>query len=390
MKFISFGDLRKKLLGNSSFKSLVVCATVIAGALGTVACDPAADHVLSTADKVADMHWLFSIFRNNYAPLEYKESRNGYNIERLQQVYMAKAKRAKTNDEFYRVMAQFVAEFEDAHTGGSITPASLPGQATIAYLGISGVRDGKNFRVTEILASIDKDNFPISVGDKITEVDGMPVFEYIDRNLVPYRNFGNDMANKTIHMKNLFTRMSLTLPIPEKDDVKLTIQTLLGNKPKRVSLPWIKKDLYDFKLERALFEASKNSGAKSLRVEDPHSSQELALSILDQRGIPMSVSDLIDRYKGRGSKNFLNTFKLSAPSAIELSNAKPKAEDAPVTGFKALQLERTIPDGAVAIADANSFPAYVYSTGTGRAKKRIGYVRIASFEVDASKDDAVK
>ncbi|MFL5814546.1 MAG: S41 family peptidase [Bdellovibrionia bacterium] len=394
MAIFSFGSIRKNLIRNASFKSLVVCATVIAGALGTVACDPAADHVLTTEDKVADMQWLFSIFRNNYAPLEYKEARNGYDIERLQKVYMTKAKRTKSNDEFYRVMAQFVAEFKDAHTAGSISPASVPGQAKIAYLGISGVRDGKNFRVTDIIPSIDRSNFPIEVSEKITAIDGVPLFEYIDKNLVPYRNLGNDLANKTVHMKNLFTRMSLTLPIPEKDDVKLTVQNPITGKTRTVTLPWIKKDLYDFKLERALFDASRKTDAKTLSVSDPHTGGELSLAILDQRGVPMSVKDLIETYQGGGKKDFLQTFKLQTPSAIELTTKKSGPETAPM-GMEKLKTERAIPEGAISIEDAKAFPAYVYAmdvkdaNGKVRAKKRVGYVRIAEFEVQVPEQVAV-
>jgi C-terminal processing protease CtpA/Prc len=396
MAFLNLNAFNRTLFKLSSFKPFIVCVTLMAGVLGSAASYPAADHVLTVEDKVADMQWLFSIFRNNYAPLEYKESRNDFNVEKLQKSYMTRAKRTKTNDEFYRVMAQYVAEFKDAHTGGSVTPAFVPGQATIAYLGISGVRDGYFFRVTDILSSIDKNNFPIEVGERITEIDGVPLFEYIDKNLVPYRNLGNDLANKTVHMKNLFTRLSLNFPIPEHDDVKLTVLNPSTGKLRNVTLPWIKKDLYDLRLERAIIDLARRGPSKSLSVVDPHTMDELSLAILDQRGVPMSADELMGIHHGAIKKPFLETFKLATPSSIELTNKKPAQSEPTPKGMDALRLERAIPSTAISIEEAKNFPAYIFTVdvknanGKGFSKKRTGYVRIAAFEVDVPEDVAVE
>jgi C-terminal processing protease CtpA/Prc len=359
-------------------------------AVAQLGCDPAADHLLSAEEKEADMKWLYSIFSNNYAPLEYKEALFGFNFQELKKKYLTKAKRTRTNEEFYRVMAQFVAEFGDAHTGGSVTPNQLPGQAQVAYLGFTGVRDGINFRVTKILPTIDQHQFPIKINDVITKIDGIPVFEYIDRFLVPYRNLGHPLANKTAHMANLFTRMSLMLPMPEKDDVKLTVERPIMDPAeppvRKIILPWIKKDLYDFKIEQAIYQASKNK-SDALTVVDPATHKELKIEILDQRGMPIPLATLLDSYKAH-KRAFLDSFELIVPTSIAFESTTPDdfaASKQEETGIKKLAKERNIPADAISIEEAKTFPAYIYSVPVKdkyqrvRGRKNVGYIRIDTF-----------
>jgi C-terminal processing protease CtpA/Prc len=64
-------------------------------------------------------------------------------------------------------------------------------------------------------------------------------------------------------------------------------------------------------------------------------------------------------------------------------------------GMEKLKAERAIPDGAISIEEAKTFPAYVYAmdvkdaNGKVRGKKRVGYVRIAEFDAPMGEDNAV-
>lgn len=375
-----------------SLRAIGVHAVLLLALFNLTACDPAADHTLSASEKEADMKWLFSIFNNNYAPQEYKEKLHGFDFEKLKKTYLARAMRTKSNDEFYRLMARFVAEFRDAHTGGTIAPSNLPGQAQIAYLGISGVRDGEAFRVTDILGSINRAGYQIKIDDRITKINGMPVFEYIDKVLVPYRDLGNSLANKTLHMNDLFMRVNVNTPIPEEDSVKLTVERSVGDGPKvrDVTLPWIKKDLYDFKIDRALFEASQKK-TSVLTIADPNSADLLELAILDQRGAPIEISKLIETFNGKVP--FHESFRLVSPSTISLKSIGADGEQ-PLTGSAKLAKERSIPANAITMEEAKFYPAYMYSIdvkdaqGKVRGKRQVGYIRIEAF--DASADEAIK
>jgi C-terminal processing protease CtpA/Prc len=376
-----------------SFRAIGVHAVLCLTILNLTACDPAADHTLSASEKEADMKWLFSIFGNNYAPLEYKEKLHEFDFEKLKKTYLSRAMRTKSNDEFYRLMARFVAEFRDAHTGGTIAPSNLPGQAQIAYLGISGVRDGETFRVTDILGSINRAGYQIKIDDRVTKINGMPVFEYIDKVLVPYRDLGNSLANKTLHMNDLFMRVNVNTPIPEEDSVRLTIERSVGEGPKvrDITLPWIKKDLYDFKIDQALFRASQQK-TSVLTVADPSSADLLELAILDQRGAPIEISQLIQAFEGKVP--FHESFRLISPSTISLKSIGAAGEQ-PLTGSAKLAKERSIPANAITMEEAKFYPSYMYSIdvkdakGTVHGKRQVGYVRIEAFDA-SSADEAIK
>ncbi len=376
-----------------SLRSVTMLA--VAAAMIT-ACDPAADHVLSGEEKEADMKWLFSIFSNNYAPMEYKESKEGMKFAELKRLYLTRAKRTKTNDAFYRVMYQFVAEFQDAHTAGSIMPANLPDQAKIAYLGFNGVRDGSSFRVTELFPTISKTDFALQVGDKITHIDGQSVYDYIDANLTPQRNVGSPLANKTMHMYNLFTRLSLNYPMPNKDNVRLTVERASpapgAPKVQHVTLPWIVRDLFDFRLDQALVKATQTD-SKALVVKDSETHRDMQIQILDQRGEPMSVSSLINPFRGTPA-DILRSFKVSTPTSIALSAADTEKKPDPV-GVEKLKLERTVPANAISIEEAKIYPSYFYTIdikdgkGKVRGHKKIGYIRIADFEPRDTEEHAI-
>jgi hypothetical protein len=122
------------------WKVLGVMGVVLAG---LTACDPVPRRTLSAEEKAADMAWVYSQFGENYAPLELKQKLYGFDYEELKVRYLEAAKATKTNDEFYRLMMKFVAEFKDAHTSAALTNASLPNRAQTAFLGFSGIRHGE-------------------------------------------------------------------------------------------------------------------------------------------------------------------------------------------------------------------------------------------------------
>src|SRR5690606_33291309 len=187
-----------------------------------IGCDPVPGRDLSESEKRADMEWLFTKFDHNYAPLEYKIEKYGFDYEQMKAEYMQRALATRSNEEFYQVALEFVAQFKDAHTSARLTPSNLPGRTQVAYLGFSGVRMGEALLVRELLPTIKPNSaYPIRPMDLITKINGMPLRQYILENMVRLKDLGSEESNVTAHMNGIFNRTSLTHQLPAEADVTL-------------------------------------------------------------------------------------------------------------------------------------------------------------------------
>ncbi len=388
--------------------------------LSLSACDPVPSKALTASQKETDMRWMYAIFDENYAPLEYKISRYGFNYEELKTKYLALATATTTNEEFYLVMKRFIAEFKDAHTSGSLNDGGYPNRSKIAYLGFSGKRKGDSFIVTEVLPTLKKSgsHFPIQEGDEITALDGKPLSEWILKHAVGIENLGHEDANLTYHMNRLFTRVSLSQEFPSSTSAVLTIQKtgLMGLLKKRlrdeledqlgielpgdagevsqVTVPWIIKDVYDFKKEQK--EASK-SGSKSSSLEDEEEATSGYFALKDPGdgalsfvgftnfdGTFQSPSWFSPQSIHRGLHGFLDSFYLpnqveSWTSNIALDgDGRPMAAvETPLSKFKKL---RAIPQEVRWItSDDATFPTYVSQEQDGRYLKLVATMYLPSF-----------
>lgn len=379
----------------------LLCALVLPMALILTGCDPVPGKNLTAAQKAEDMQWLFSRFEEYYAPREYKEQRYKFDYEKLKAEYLQEAINTKSNDEFYSVMQKFVAEFHDAHTSLTFTPSPLPGRAQIAFLGITGKRLGDNFLVTEILPIIKPQDMPIKVGDRITHINGKPIIKYIDKELAPYRNYGNPESNHTLLMGPLFTRISLQFPIPKDPTIELTVVSDISGpsapSSRNIALPWIVKDLRDFKIEQSWAKAklSKSSRQSALWVplENEATGQAIEIALVDQNGDAITFEDF-ESLK-QGEKGILENYKFISIQGWTANKeaVRKKKNQSP---FEKLKTKSWVADNALPIVSAQIFPAYVTSVDvkdpkTGKptgAKKLVGTIRIDSFSYpDSSVED---
>ena len=219
------------------------------------ACIDSPRRQLSSAERSADMAWVFSKFDHNYAPKKYKEDLHSFNYEQLKEHFMAEAQKDQSNEEFYRLVHQFVAHFKDAHVSASMQISPLPGRSRIAYLGFKGVRQGNHLVVTQLLPTIKSANFPIKVGDQISALNGQSLIQSVEGDLLPYLNTGHQQANYTILMNVLFTRSLNQFPEPTADTATLSV--LRRGVTEEVQLPWIIKDAAAFNAEqKAAIQAS--------------------------------------------------------------------------------------------------------------------------------------
>ncbi len=372
------------------------------------ACDPVPVKQLSAEQKVADMMWLYSQFDENYAPLDYKIKKYSIDYEKSKSDFISFAKATKSNEEFYLLMNQFVAQFRDAHTSTSFSYGGLPGRAAISYLGISGKRKEDHFVVRELLPTFNtgKTHFPIQNGDEISHMDGEPLTQIIKKDLVPTEDLGQSESNLTYHMGRVFTRLSTSsfgtgrqnavLKIvkrnytnQEKLEIEQNEDRVVRDWEKKdvnieVTVPWVTKDLFYFRTEQSQAVALKiSSFSDEKKIETTVKSSLMNLadffsisgnnggvsSVLGLRGfdgslkLPSSFFSKIVR--GVNGYNYLNTFYF--PNQVEswTSDLTLNENGIPLTGVtnqSIFKKVRYIPPHARFITSENAtYPAYVAS-----------------------------
>lgn len=317
------------------------------------ACSPAPRHTLTTEEKLADLQWIYSTFSENYAPLEYKMSRFGFRFDQLKKETDQAAIATKTNEEFYMVMHGFVAKFRDAHTSSALTDAGLPGRTQVAYVGFGGKRLGNGLLVTSLLPTMRDGAYPIKLGDKIEKVNGKSLKELVDGQSTQVRNLGQSESNYTALFNRYFSRDSLSAPIPTETDMTLTVSR--EGRSFEVTVPWIKKDLYDFAIEQATADRKSASNEKGASIF------EIGLNALQGKLdlIPKAYRNIVRGEGFRFAKSFIyvddrpNWMSNLLTGYQDRLNGK---EETPTDELKAL---RVVTPSALFVPGSAIYPTYV-------------------------------
>lgn len=383
----------KNIFENIQIHSLLGRGLVFAGLSMMVACDPVPRRQLTAEEKQADMLWLYSKFGENYAPMKYKEELHGFDYQQLKEDYLAKAAETENNNEFYALVHEFVANFKDAHTGATLTVSYRKDRTELAYLGFAGRRNGDVFEVTEMAPTHSEQSaYPISVGTKITKIDGVPLKQYVDEQATRYLSLGQPESDYTLHMgSRLVTRISTRTALPTADDVTLTITD--GETESEVTVPWVKKDVYSYVKDMTAAASQKNGSAESANEAEEQETesfinidgQQLPFALLDFSG--QAINFAKQGQKAVASfKDRIDNFKLNVPVASWTMNEASIANFKDVKGtamFDALKKVRSVPDTALAVPSAQVWPAYIWLETIGDKKVWMGYVNIYSFSVFA-------
>jgi hypothetical protein len=385
------------IVRNFSFSRSASVISLLGGLLFT-ACSPAPRHLLSVAEKKADLVWLFSQIDQNYAPLQYKESKYKFTFETLKPKYLAEAETTPTNESFYRLMNRLVAEFHDGHMSTTLLSSNLPNRTNVAYLGFDGVRSGNNLLVQKLLPTITEESkYPLKVGDQIVKLDGKTLPEIIKSDFVPYRNVGQDESNLTIQMPKIFNRYSLAHEMPTTRDANLTV--LRGGTEISIRLPWVIKDLYKFTSEQK--EAA--SGATTVSTVGALTADEffkLGVDLISGKNtmVPKLVNLISRTAPGFNFKNSFLYFD-ETPTWNDRLLSKIVAEGLKKTEptLAEFKRERTMPPGALLIDPAATYPTYLWAEKildkdkkpTGQVKL-LSYMYLNTFSPDGEEDDILK
>jgi hypothetical protein len=238
---------------------------------------------LNKVEKQADIEWLFGTFERNYAPTEWKKTKNGVDIAKVKQECIEQSDKLERGDEFIALLANCVSRFQDAHTKTLANGTVLPENLMVAFLGFqtsainydpsevtSGTAtqpshtdsthtgaasadknpDGHQFalKVEKLLATTKDPNFPVKANDLIVTVNDQPVKEYLLKKLVPYQDLGNEASSLVAVARSFPTMISSTVGYPKEDSIYF--QVLRAGKIIEISLPWTKKDFLIFQKEQ--------------------------------------------------------------------------------------------------------------------------------------------
>ncbi len=397
--FLGLGGFMNRFGAISAFYKLFAALVVFAL---LQACSAAPRHQLTNEEKTADLYWLFSQFNENYAPLAYKQQRYGFTFDGLKTQYLQQAQTTKTNEEFYLLMHRFVAEFRDAHTASSLSASTLPARTFVAYLGFDGARSGNALLVQKLLPTISADsNYPIKVGDKITKLDGVPLIDIVRQEFINYRNLGQDESNLTYHLPKIFSRNSLAQALPTRENAVLTVTR--DSKELTITLPWVVKDLYTFTREqRDAADAKKKTSLPSTFLGHLDESVFFKLGFQQLNGeikITPRIAKWLTRempgYRYQDSFVFVDT----APTWASRMLSQILAEASGDTGtpVEELKKERNVPDNAIFIDSAKTYPTYVTMESMldkdgkpTKEKKAVAYIYLNTFSPSTAEDDVVK
>lgn len=359
-------------------------------------CDPVPRRTLNNDEKAADLEWVYSIFGENYAPLDYKQKRLNFNFEQLKKETLDKSKTTQNNDEFYTILYEFISHFEDAHTSGALTNSSLPNRAQIAYLGFSGKRVGDFLLVEKILPTIDEKIYPIKKGDKITKMDGLDLKSKINSELLKYRNLGFNEANFTFHMNKLFTRVSTQNGLPSLSESQLTV--VRDDKTFDLTLPWIKKDLAQFQKDQIKKSDAndKNSEENYMMVSSNGEGSPLfKFRFLSFNGKVEYPFFNLNQILNSNRKTFLDAFKVLDLFATWEIFSDQKTEEKEPTGLELIKKTRNVPENAIYLDHSETYPAYVSMEKTfdleGKTTKNkvlVGTILLDTFSPIANQDAA--
>lgn len=186
---------------------------------------------LTTAQKLSDLNSLVGTIKSGYGPLKYKEKTLGINIDMLAREYAEKIEATKTNGDFYYLLVQFVAEFQDSHFGASL-PTTHRSKLNIS----TDYVDGKVLIEAINREKLSEEKFPFEKGDEIVTFNGKPVQEEINK-LIPYMGQGFKLTAQRKATMMLVSRNGAKVPV-QTGTVTLGIKRFKTRMISDVELNW--------------------------------------------------------------------------------------------------------------------------------------------------------
>jgi len=160
---------------------IILLATIVFTSLSSKAqIDTVAN--LSDADKIYGLSKFWKEVSYNFAFFDHAK----VNWDSTYQAYIPKILATKSTWQYYQVMTQFCALLKDGHTSVGF-PYGLQHKSRYKWIDIENFN--KRFYVTNIPVQF-KDKVPL--GSELVNVDGMPVMEYMGKQVIPFLSASTD------------------------------------------------------------------------------------------------------------------------------------------------------------------------------------------------------
>ncbi len=387
--------------------------------------DPFPNFPLTKEEMIADIKTVFGHYRTNYALLPYKLQSVDYRAEHVglkgkkgllfrgphvkninagewrayKSINQLESKVTRmiesgaiTTQRYPSLVQEVVASMEDAHNSFSYLPNNMPplpgyqDNSQLAYVGVFVERRGENALVKEIhplMSASDEFIRKIAPGDEITHVNGMTIRKYINTEISRFRSLGKEESNMDFLINSIFNRSSLRHELPAVgSDLVVTIKDK-GD----LVLPWKIRSYSEFNYK--LNELKENPF--KLNVRHKPTGKVFPMVFVQSNGYPvnlyraMGLEKEVDLDNPRKSR--LDFMAFNEYSTISTNWQKYEAR-LNATGRDILENEgRYIPENALFLSEANTYPAYVYvkrmPDGT---TKNVGYIRIGTFSPQAPEE----
>ena len=190
---------------------------------------------LTPDQRAFEMQSLAATYARNYAPYEWKKQLYNFDLFDLRP-WVARARAAKDDIEFFEIASEYVASLRDTHTSYFL-PSTF-----VASTGLhADLYDGK-----VVIDSINRTllplaRFPFQIGDEIISADGRPAEELVTY----YRKFsysGNERSARRLAALRLVSRAQATIPrAPEVgQNLVLVLKRQSLGTEETFTIPWNK------------------------------------------------------------------------------------------------------------------------------------------------------
>ncbi len=321
-----------------NFKKLLTGATL--GALLVAFSSTQALASLTAEQRLNDFNQLISIVERHYGPLRWKQTTINLDFKRIIAEYHERIRAIKTDAEFYRVLAQFIAEFKDGHVS-PIIPSTYAARLGFVSDYIEGrvlIEDINRLRLPEML-------FPFKKGDQLISVGGVPV-EQIMEEIKQVSNVGNDASSNRIAAARISSRFEAAGMAVPRGVTTITVLPKGAAQPITVTATWV------------------ISGTPIVELDD--------LAGMMEAGIVNAIPTASDGASFRQELSKLSIFNLALPEALVENFEKAGLADigANKSMFK-------LPEGAKELPGLPVTAAIYEAAG-----KKIGILRIPSYGSD--------
>ncbi|MDA8792045.1 S41 family peptidase [Bacteriovoracaceae bacterium] len=186
---------------------------------------------LTFEQKMSDFNQLVSEIRIGYGPLNFKKKKMGLSLKDLKVKYKDLIKETKSNGDFYYLIGQFVAEFDDAHFSARVPTKHK------AKLNFDTELIGGKVLITKInREKLSEKDFPFAIGDEVVEFNGKSIDTLLQK-LDSYRGMANKFSNKKYASYLVTNRSGTMMPVPN-GEAKVKIRKGLSKIIDEVTLKW--------------------------------------------------------------------------------------------------------------------------------------------------------